>query len=96
MTTTLGRIAPATATAHLHRLIDGGLVRIRVQGRHPYHELAGPNVAVALEAIAQILPSATIRSLRQDGEQQAIVEAAPATTISRSPASSGAGLRGFG
>jgi hypothetical protein len=44
------RIKPAAATAHLHRLIDGGLVRVRVQGRHRYHEIAGPEVAAVLEA----------------------------------------------
>lgn len=48
------RIAPATATAHLRRLVDGGLVRVHAQGRHRYHELAGPEVAAALEALAQI------------------------------------------
>ncbi|MGI8622923.1 MAG: ArsR/SmtB family transcription factor [Solirubrobacteraceae bacterium] len=69
------RIAPATATAHLRRLVNGGLVRVHVQGRHRYHELAGPEVAAALEALARIAPPVTIRSLRQDRTQQAIVEA---------------------
>ena len=35
-------VHPATATAHLRQLVDGGLVSVRVQGRHRYHELAGP------------------------------------------------------
>lgn len=69
------RIAPATATAHLRRLVNGGLVRVHVQGRHRYHELAGPEVAAALVALARIAPPVTIRSLRQDRTQQAIVEA---------------------
>jgi len=69
------RIAPATATAHLRRLVDGGLVRVRVQGRHRYHELAGPDVAAALEAIARIAPPTTIQTLRQGRAQRAIVEA---------------------
>jgi DNA-binding transcriptional ArsR family regulator len=69
------RIKPAAATAHLHRLIDGGLVRVRVQGRHRYHELAGPEVAAVLEAMARIAPPAPVRSLRQDRANQAIAEA---------------------
>lgn len=69
------RIAPATATAHLRQLVDSGLVRVRSQGRHRYHELAGPDVAAALEAIARIAPPTAIRSLRQDQAQQRIVEA---------------------
>ena len=69
------RIKPAAATAHLHRLIDGGLVRVRVQGRHRYHEIAGPEVAAVLEAMARIAPPAPVRSLRQDRANRAIAEA---------------------
>lgn len=65
------RISPAAATAHLHRLIDGGLVRVRVQGRHRYHEIAGPEVAAVLEAMARIAPPAPVRSLRQDRANRA-------------------------
>jgi DNA-binding transcriptional ArsR family regulator len=69
------RVSPATATAHLSRLVAGGLVRVRSQGRHRYHELAGPEVAAVLEAVAQIAPPATVRSLREDSAHRALVEA---------------------
>jgi DNA-binding transcriptional ArsR family regulator len=68
-------VHPATATAHLRRLVDGGLVRVRVQGRHRYHELAGPQVAMVLEALAQIAPAAPVRSLRQHRGAAALAEA---------------------
>jgi DNA-binding transcriptional ArsR family regulator len=68
-------VSPAAATGHLRRLIDGGLVRVRSQGRHRYHELAGPDVAAALEALGRIAPPAQVRSLRQDRTQQALAEA---------------------
>lgn len=68
-------IKPATATAHLHRLIEGGLVRVEIQGRHRYHRLAGPDVAAVLEAMARIAPAAQVRSLSQDTSQQALAEA---------------------
>lgn len=68
-------VRPATATAHLRRLVDGGLVRVRAQGRHRYHELAGPQVAVILEALAQIAPQAPVRSLRQHRGAAALAEA---------------------
>ena len=73
----LGRrvLAWTGVTAHLHRLIDGGLVRVRVQGRHRYHEIAGPEVAAVLEAMARIAPPAPVRSLRQDRANRAIAEA---------------------
>jgi DNA-binding transcriptional ArsR family regulator len=68
-------VHPATATAHLRRLVDGGLVRVRTQGRHRYHELAGPQVAAVLEAIAQIAPPAPVRSFRQHRNATALREA---------------------
>lgn len=58
-------VHPATATAHLHQLIAGGLIRVRAQGRHRYHELAGPEVAAVVGALAQLAPPAPVSSLRQ-------------------------------
>lgn len=40
-----------TASSHLARLAEGGLVRVASQGRHRYYALAGPQVAAMLEAI---------------------------------------------
>lgn len=40
-----------TASAHLKRLEDGGLVRQRKQGRHRYFSLADPDVGTVIEAI---------------------------------------------
>jgi hypothetical protein len=48
---------------------------VRVQGRHRYHEIAGPEVAAVLEAMARIAPPAPVRSLRQDRANHAIAEA---------------------
>jgi len=42
--------APA-ASAHLARLVDGGLVAVHPQGRHRYHRLASEEVAAALETL---------------------------------------------
>ncbi|MEH1129607.1 ArsR/SmtB family transcription factor [Micromonospora sp. CPCC 206061] len=50
-------VAPSTATEHLHRLIDGGLLVERRQGRHRYVQLAGPSVAHLIEDLsAQTAP----------------------------------------
>jgi DNA-binding transcriptional ArsR family regulator len=68
-------VHPATASAHLRRLTEGGLIRVRVQGRHRYHEIVNPEVAAVLEAIAQIAPPAPIRSLRQHRTALALGEA---------------------
>jgi DNA-binding transcriptional ArsR family regulator len=69
------RVRPATATAHLRRLIEGDLVVVRAQGRHRYHALAGPQVAAVLEALAQLAPATPVRSLRTDRSAMALAEA---------------------
>lgn len=45
------RVAPSTASEHLTRLIEGGLLVEHRQGRHRYVSLAGPHVAELLEAM---------------------------------------------
>ena len=44
-------VSPSTASAHLARLKDEGLLRQQAQGKHRYYSLAGANVAAALEAL---------------------------------------------
>ncbi len=56
-------IAPATASAHLGKLAEGGLVRVRAQGRHRYYQLAGPVVAHALETLGAVARPVPVRSL---------------------------------
>jgi DNA-binding transcriptional ArsR family regulator len=50
-------VSAATASAHLKRLLDGGLLGLHEQGRHRYFRLASDDVAAWLEAMA--LPNAT-------------------------------------
>jgi DNA-binding transcriptional ArsR family regulator len=71
----LARIAgvtASTASEHLNDLVTGGLVSVRVQGRHRYFTIASPEVAQALEAFSQICPRAEVRSLRQSSEARAL------------------------
>lgn len=68
-------VQPATASTHLRRLTEAGLIRVRAQGRHRYHEIVDPEVATVLEAIAQIAPPAPVRSLSQHRAACALTEA---------------------
>lgn len=63
-------IAPQTATAHLKQLQACGLTRSLRSGRHIYHQLAGEEVATALEALAGLSPTDHIRRGRngRDGD----------------------------
>lgn len=74
----LGKVAgvtPATASAHLARLLDGGMLAVQRQGRHRYYRLASPEVATVIEVLAQISPVRPARGLRQTREAAALAEA---------------------
>jgi len=68
-------VSAATASFHLAKLLDGGMVTVARQGRHRYYQLTGHDVAAALEAIGLISPSVPARSLRQSREAEALAEA---------------------
>jgi DNA-binding transcriptional ArsR family regulator len=47
-------ITPQTASGHLSRMTTAGLVTFVKQGRHRYHRLASPAVALMMESIMQV------------------------------------------
>jgi len=49
-------ISPQTASSHLNKLVEGGLIIANAQGRHRYYQLATPEVVHALEALALLTP----------------------------------------
>lgn len=68
-------VSAATASFHLAKLLEGGLITVIRQGRHRYYRLAGHEVAAALEALGLISPGLPVRSLRQSREAAALAEA---------------------
>jgi DNA-binding transcriptional ArsR family regulator len=65
-------VAASTASVHLAKLVEGGLVVAERRGRHRYFRLATPEVAQALEALARIAPVAPVRSLREGTKAHAV------------------------
>jgi Mn-dependent DtxR family transcriptional regulator len=47
-------VTPATASGHLAKLLDSGLLICESRGRHRYYKLANQEVAHALEALAVV------------------------------------------
>jgi len=47
-------VTAQTASAHLAKLLDGGLLTVETEGRHRYYRLAGSHVALALEHLAAV------------------------------------------
>jgi DNA-binding transcriptional ArsR family regulator len=65
-------VAASTASAHLGKLVKGGLLTVERHGRHRYFRIAGPEVADLLEALARVSPPAPVRSLRQGTRAEAV------------------------
>ncbi|MED3500937.1 winged helix-turn-helix domain-containing protein [Brevibacillus agri] len=61
----LAKITPQTASTHLAKLVEGGLLQSESHGRHRYYRLASPEVAHAMEALLTIANPVPVRSLRE-------------------------------
>lgn len=64
----IAHVTPQTASAHLARLVDGGLLVVTSSGRHRYYRLKNEAVARALEALARISPPPTLRNRQQSAD----------------------------
>jgi DNA-binding transcriptional ArsR family regulator len=65
-------VAASTASHHLARLLEAGLITVVSRGRHRYFTLAGPQVAELIEAAARVAPPQPITSLRQGTRAHAV------------------------
>ncbi|GAA1960362.1 ArsR/SmtB family transcription factor [Kitasatospora viridis] len=63
-------ITRSTASSHLGKLADAGLLQVETHGRHRYYRLAGPQVGELLEILVRMAPAHPVRSLR-DGNRAA-------------------------
>jgi DNA-binding transcriptional ArsR family regulator len=61
-------VSPQTASGHLGRLVEGGLLAVETQGRHRYYRIAGTSVADAVEAL-MALTSSTREKERKNAER---------------------------
>ncbi len=62
------RVTPQTASAHLARMVEGGLLIHESLGRHRYYRLASPEVGQALETLSAIAQPQPVRSLRESDQ----------------------------
>ena len=59
------RVAPSTASFHLARLVEAGLLAVERHGRHRYYRLADERAARVVEALALVAPQRRARGLRE-------------------------------
>ncbi|SEF46007.1 transcriptional regulator, ArsR family [Actinacidiphila yanglinensis] len=72
MLATEAGVAQSTASAHLARLVDGGLLSVERSGRHRFYRLASADVAHALESLARLSAPFTPNSLRSSTRAHAL------------------------
>jgi DNA-binding transcriptional ArsR family regulator len=48
----VGEVSPSTASAHLNRLKEHALVRVKIEGKHRYYSLESARVATVLEGLS--------------------------------------------
>ena len=54
-----------TASHHLGKLVDGGLIKVEKHGRHRYYGLKSDEVVHAVEALSALAPETPVRSLKE-------------------------------
>ena len=51
-------VSPASASGHLHKLVEGGLLRVETRGRHRLYSLSGERARQVMEALCAFVPDA--------------------------------------
>jgi DNA-binding transcriptional ArsR family regulator len=65
-------VTPQTASSHLAKLAEGGLLSVRKQGRHAYYALAGEDVAGVLEKLMGLAERTGRRRTRPGPKEPAL------------------------
>jgi DNA-binding transcriptional ArsR family regulator len=60
----IANISAQSASGHLSKLVDGGLLTVQSSGRHRYYSMAGADVAHAIETLGSIATRPVSRSSR--------------------------------
>jgi len=71
----LAKVSRSTASEHLGRLVESGLLATERCGRHTYYRIADPQVAHALEALAVLAPKRKPNSLNSVRRQDELARA---------------------
>ncbi|HUE26417.1 MAG TPA: winged helix-turn-helix domain-containing protein [Solirubrobacteraceae bacterium] len=65
-------VSASTASAHLGKLVAGGMLEVERDGRHRYFRVAGPAVAELIEALARLSPPSSVHPLHKGTKPQAV------------------------
>jgi len=65
-------VAPSTASEHLRKLLDAGLVVVEPEGRYRCYRLASSEVGALVESMSLLAPPRVVRSLREGTRADAL------------------------
>ncbi len=58
-------ISRSTASSHLNKLTEAGLLTVQTHGRHRYYRLSGPEIGELIEQLGRLAPARPVTSLRE-------------------------------
>lgn len=61
-----------SASNHLSRLLEGGIVKVDIQGRHRYYSLSNSEVAFAVEGLANLANNSTTKGVKKEPEKNGV------------------------
>jgi DNA-binding transcriptional ArsR family regulator len=65
--------SPTSASNHLSKLLEAGIVKVEIQGRHRYYSLSNPEVAYAIEGLANLVNnSSAAKSVKKEPEKNGV------------------------
>ncbi|MGD9785501.1 MAG: ArsR/SmtB family transcription factor [Hyphomicrobiaceae bacterium] len=68
----VGGVTPQTASGHLARLLEAGLIAVAAQGRHRYFQIASADVGRMIEGILQVAAQAPVPCKRTGPAEAAL------------------------
>lgn len=69
------KVAPSTASEHLARLVDSGLIVVEKQGRNRFYRLGDPMIVEIIESMSILAPRMKVRSLGDSERAKAVRKA---------------------
>jgi predicted transcriptional regulator len=61
-------VSPQSASNHLRKMVDAGILKVEKQGRHRYYRYSSAKVAYAIESMANLLPSERVSLNKEPSE----------------------------
>lgn len=66
----IANISRQSASNHLNKMLDSGLLIVLKQGRHRYYSFANDDVAYAIESLANLIPEFKLRKAKSNNEEK--------------------------